>query len=108
LFDLLQNALTCQALASAFNQLVQTFVMEFSYPVIAVLDKVSDFTTLARLFKPHEKRLRRGEAVVVENFIQARNIINNVFVCLFVCFFFFFFFFLATMSLIAHTPNADC
>lgn len=59
------------ALAASFNKLVQSAsTISFEWPVIAQMETVSDFTPIIRVFKRHDKRLRVGEMVVIEDMLE--------------------------------------
>lgn len=59
-----------QVLSNEFNDLVKSRAITFAWPVMAEMETVSDFTPLIRLFKPHDKKLQKGEMVFIENFIE--------------------------------------
>nr|KAG5712616.1 hypothetical protein BaRGS_029671 [Batillaria attramentaria] len=57
-------------LATGFNALVQFRAIHFEWPVIAEMATVSDFTPIVRMFKRHDKRLRCGEMVIIEELLE--------------------------------------
>ena len=76
-----EAVLKARALAKSFNALVQTCAIFFVWPMVAELKTLSDFTSLVRLFKPHDKRMRKGEMVVIEEFIEVRPRSHCVIMC---------------------------
>lgn len=67
-----EAVLRARALATGFNALVHTRAIYFGWPMVAELETLSDFTRLIRVFKPHDKRMQKGEMVVIEEFLEVR------------------------------------
>ena len=63
-------SMTARYLAKSFNAFMRAPIITFQWPLFAHMDTVSCFTTFARIFRPHKKRLRQDEIVVVEDLIQ--------------------------------------
>ncbi|XP_076449221.1 uncharacterized protein LOC143285703 [Babylonia areolata] len=57
-------------LAKSFNALVQAPAITFQWPLVAEMEAVSDFTPLVKLFRPHDKKLHKGEMVIIEDFLE--------------------------------------
>ena len=57
-------------LAVEFNRSIGHVAILFEEPMLTAVDSISDFSSLFRIFKPHDKRLEPRESVVVEPFLE--------------------------------------
>ncbi|XP_041376469.1 alpha-protein kinase vwkA-like [Gigantopelta aegis] len=65
----LEISKTADVLASSFNNYIRQRVIQFTIPLIAQMDSVSDFAVVINCFKPHAKKLTKGEYIILEDFI---------------------------------------
>ncbi|KAK6185282.1 hypothetical protein SNE40_007550 [Patella caerulea] len=61
-----------QQLSYLFNSCVKCRAVQFTSPRHAILETVSDFQSILRLFKPHENKLKNKEVVLMEDFIEGK------------------------------------
>lgn len=68
--DVVRIAAEAQRLATEFNKYVRYKAIAVQIPMVSLMDRVSDFSGLFRCWKPHDKRLKRGEFVTIEPFLD--------------------------------------
>lgn len=66
----LKGAREAQRLAHEFNKELAYPAVFFNVPVLTCMESVSDFNGLFRCFKPHDKRLKLGEYVTLEPYLE--------------------------------------
>ena len=66
----LKGAREAQRLAHEFNKELAYPAVFFNVPVLTRMESVSDFNALFRCFRPHDKRLKEGEYVTLEPYLE--------------------------------------
>ncbi|GFO20669.1 alpha-protein kinase vwka [Plakobranchus ocellatus] len=66
----LDRAREAQRLAHEFNKELAYPAVFFNVPVLTRMERVSDFNALFRCFRPHDKRLKQGEYVTLEPYLE--------------------------------------
>ncbi|RUS91987.1 hypothetical protein EGW08_000200, partial [Elysia chlorotica] len=66
----LKGAREAQRLAHEFNKELAYPAVFFNVPVLTRMERVSDFNSFFRCFRPHDKRLKLGEYVTLEPFLE--------------------------------------
>ncbi|GFR74601.1 alpha-protein kinase vwkA [Elysia marginata] len=66
----LKGAREAQRLAQEFNKELSYPAVFFNVPVLTRMESVSDFNAFFRCFRPHDKRLKQGEYVTLEPYLE--------------------------------------
>ncbi|XP_071091165.1 uncharacterized protein [Haliotis cracherodii] len=69
-WSVVEASRTGRQMATLFNQVLKRQVVRFTLPLVAQMNKVSDFSGVMKLFQPHEKKLKLKEYVLLEDFIE--------------------------------------